>query len=342
MTLKPLSLIPLFALLIGAHAGCSKKSSDDVAPVVPPSSSDGTARDYANQQNWLCLPGREDVCSAPLNANELLADGTFGLFDPNPTPDESVDCFYVHPTSDLSVKAGNSENFEYLAPVEELATMQASPFRSVCRLFAPLYRQVTIGTYVLPKDEQKPYLDVAASDVQQAFDHYMTHHNAGRKIVFIGHSQGSEMISILLKARFDDVPAMRSQLLLAIVPGFGLQAPIGTPVGGTFTNIPACTTAGEVGCVVSFRTYKNGTAYLGDGNISLLEMEEEICVNPGTLDISSLSAEDRRTAEVPLTASLLPPSDWISEGSYHLQSGLQLRPRSEESLSRNRRESPRK
>jgi len=213
----------------------------------------------------------------------------------------------------LSVKAGNSENFEYLEPDQQLAQAQAAPFRSACRIYAPLYHQITIGTYALNEEERKPFLDIAANDVRKAFDYYMANYNQGRKIVLIGHSQGSELLSIIMKERFDQVPALRSQLLLAILPGFAVHVPVDAPVGATFKNIPACTMAGEVGCVVSFLSYKSGTVYLGDGSITLLEREEQLCVNPATLDDPALTIEERRTAKATLSGTLLPPAAWISD-----------------------------
>lgn len=319
-------------LLLSAALSCQKKSDDDPAPQPtaetpltnppteptdpvnpPPTPVAETVLTYAAAQDWLCLPGQADVCAAEPSTSEMLADATFAAVPPDPSADESVDCFYVHPTSDLSVKAGNSENFEYLEPVQQLAQMQAAPFRGACKIYAPLYHQVTIGTYALPADEQEPFLTRAATDVLNAFDYYMQNYNQGRKIVFIGHSQGSEMITRVLQQRFDLDPLMRSKLILAIIPGFAVHAPFGTAVGSSFSNIPACTTAGETSCVIAFRSYQNDTAYLGNGSIALLELEEEVCVNPATLDDPLLSVDDRRSARAPLLGTLLPPPQWVSD-----------------------------
>jgi hypothetical protein len=305
-------LTMFLSLSLAVTVSCKKDSDDDDA-VITPGSADGTQAEYADEKKWLCLPGRDDTCSTEPATNELLTDGSFAAVAPNPTPDESVDCFYVHPTSDLSVEAGNSKNFEYLEPVEELAKMQAAPFHGSCRIFAPLYRQMTIGSYVLPEEGRKDFKDIAFRDVLNAFDYYMANFNQGRKFVLIGHSQGSEMLSLVMKERIDPVPALRSKLILAILPGFAVHTPIAKAVGGTFANIPACTTAGEVGCVIAFRSFKSGTTYLGDGTISLLTLEEELCVNPATLDDPALSVDDRRKNRVTLGGTLLPPPSQLSD-----------------------------
>ncbi len=322
MIAKSFALVLLFILPILGVTAC-KNDSDDNDTELPPgiglSPTDDSQLNYADESRWLCLPDRSDACSSVPATSELLADGSFAAI-PASAVDDSVDCFYVHPTSDLSIKAGNSENFEYLEPVQQLAQMQAAPFRGTCRIFAPLYHQVTIGTYVLPDDERQPYLDRAAADVRTAFDYYMANFNRGRKLVLIGHSQGSEMLSIILKEKFDTNAALRSQLLLAIIPGFAIHVPLGAARGGTFTNLPACQAAGEVGCVIAYRSYKKNTFYLGDGSIKLLDNEEELCVNPATLDNAALTANDRRSDRASLIGTLLPPPGWISDSTRKVSS----------------------
>ncbi len=320
---KTFAFVLLVGLSVSGASSCKKDSSDnetELPPGIGLTPTDDAQLNYADSSRWLCLPGRSDVCSAVPATSELLADGSFAALPESAPADDSADCFYVHPTSDLSVKAGNSENFEYLEPVQQLAQMQAAPFRSTCRIFAPLYHQVTIGTYALSDEERKPYLDRAAADVRSAFDYYMKNFNGGRKIVLIGHSQGSEMLSIILKERFDTSPALRSQLLLAIIPGFAIHVPIGAATGGTFINLPACQTAGEVGCVIAYRSYKKNTFYLGDGSIKLLDNEEELCVNPAALDNPSLTVNDRRSDRVVLQGTLLPPPTWISDSTRSVAS----------------------
>ena len=56
------------------------------------------APDYANGANWLCLPGRTDICSTPLKTTALNPHG-YGSSGLSPVvKDAGVDCFYVYPT----------------------------------------------------------------------------------------------------------------------------------------------------------------------------------------------------------------------------------------------------
>ena len=53
---------------------------------------------YTSDSNWLCLPGRKDVCSTPLPTTALNPNG-YGSNGPSTLArDAPVDCFYVYPT----------------------------------------------------------------------------------------------------------------------------------------------------------------------------------------------------------------------------------------------------
>ncbi len=173
-----------------------------------------------------------------------------------------VDCFYVYPTVDVGMVPGNHDDFRDIAPMQEFAHNQAARFGETCRVFAPLYRQVTIATYFEPKEQREPRFEFAFADVLAAFRYYLGHFydahdgHGARKIVLIGHSQGGEMVIRLLHAVFDNDPAMRARLLVAIPLGAALDVPESRVVGGTFANLPLCTSPDELACVVAFQTYR--------------------------------------------------------------------------------------
>ena len=56
------------------------------------------ATDYTRPANWLCRPGRDDVCARQPLVTALLPTG-YGAKTPAPRlVDPVVDCFYVYPT----------------------------------------------------------------------------------------------------------------------------------------------------------------------------------------------------------------------------------------------------
>eukprot|EP01047_Picozoa_sp_COSAG01_P083779 COSAG01_NODE_17679_length_1132_cov_1.120039_1_plen_74_part_10 len=67
---------------------------------------------------------------------------------------------------------------------------QASAFTSVCRIYAPKYRQAAIAAYGLPAEQAEVVFGTAYSDVAAAFRHYIEQHNRGRPFILASHSQG--------------------------------------------------------------------------------------------------------------------------------------------------------
>ena len=149
------------------------------------------APDYRNPASWLCRPGATDACSGDASASIVAADAVVKL-DMLPADQAAkIDCFYVYPT----VSTDPTPNSDMTADPAEtnVALFQAAPFRQACRVFAPLYRQVTLAT-LRDRMAGKPVnadISMGYRDVAAAFADYMKHDNKGRGVILIGHSQGS-------------------------------------------------------------------------------------------------------------------------------------------------------
>src|SRR5262249_36389705 len=133
--------------------------------------------------------------------------------------DAVIDCFYIYPTVDLRLRAGNHTDFDDLGHIPETVRAQIARFAEVCNVYAPLYRQVTVGTYRLPAAEQAKYVDVAYSDVAAAFKYYLAHADGKHQIAIIGHSQGARMATRLLQDTFDVDAELRKRLVVAMPIG---------------------------------------------------------------------------------------------------------------------------
>ena len=156
-----------------------------------------------------------------------------------------LDCFYVYPT----VSNDQGMNSDVNAGREEklAAEAQFARFASVCRTFAPIYRQMTVAAVAaysaganIDRAAALAYRDVAA-----AWRNYLRTRNAGRPFVLIGHSQGSLMLQMLIAREIENDPAVAARMKLAIIPGFDVLVPQGKLVGGTFKKTPLCSRAGE-------------------------------------------------------------------------------------------------
>src|SRR5262245_27270254 len=163
----------------------------------------------------------------------------------------------------------------------------AARFSSLCRVYAPVYRQVTLGSFGEGGEEEtQQRFDLAYGDVLDAFRHYLANDNDGRGFVLMGHSQGSGMISQLMGELIDDDPALRDQLISALVIGSTVAVPDGEEVGGDFDNIPACRSGDQTGCVLSYMSFR-ATSPPPDNSFFGKPREGDgvaLCTNPAALD----------------------------------------------------------
>lgn len=85
-----------------------------------------------------------------------------------------------------------------------LTVWRAAVFKDSCNVFTPHYRQVGMEILDMTPDESQKYLEIAYSDVKNAFYHYINNLNGGRPFVLAGHSQGAEQLLELMKREFKD------------------------------------------------------------------------------------------------------------------------------------------
>ncbi len=237
---------------------------------------------YQDDSMWVCRPDlpSNPCATADLSATEIAPDGSRVVVPFVPAKDPAVDCFYVYPTVDNDSRPGNHTDFVDTAAMRRVTLSQAARFQEVCRLYVPLYRQITVGTYAASPWNLDRRLEIAFSDVADAFAHYLGRYNNGRKVVVIGHSQGAYMTVELLRRFFDHDPVLQPRLLVGMPIGGRVEVPPGERVGGTFANLPLCASADETECVVAFRSYREGANVTGDPHGPPAGLETG-CVHPG-------------------------------------------------------------
>ncbi|MBA3270781.1 MAG: DUF3089 domain-containing protein [Acidobacteria bacterium] len=243
-----------------------------------------TANDYSKAETWLCRPGAQDACAIDLNATVITEDGRL---TPEPfvaPPNPPIDCFYVYPTVSLDT-TGNSD---MTAGPEERNVIrgQFARFRSQCRPFAPLYRQFTLSALRANTAGKPMAADraIGNNDVRDAWNHYLKHDNNGRGFVLIGHSQGSGVLSQLMRTEIDGKP-IQSRLISALLLGTNVAVPQGKDVGGTFKNIPLCRAAEQTGCVISYVSFRSDVPPPTDSRFGRVQEPgmQAACTNPAAL-----------------------------------------------------------
>src|ERR1700760_305302 len=99
--------------------------------------------DYANPALWLCRPDLKDnKCKVDLDATVIAADGKTRIEKFVPAKDPKIDCFFVYPT--VSMDPGWQSDFVPDRMEFDDIKLQFARFGSVCRTFAPIYRQTTL------------------------------------------------------------------------------------------------------------------------------------------------------------------------------------------------------
>ena len=215
--------------------------------------------DYGKAESWLCRPGRQDACAADQTATIVEASGKLKVEKFTANAKAAIDCFYVYPTVSLDV-TGNSD---MTAGDEERRVVlhQAARFASQCRVYAPLYRQITLTALRARMSGKAMTADLAPdmalgyNDVVDAWRHYLAHDNQGRGVVLIGHSQGSGVLTQLIRNEIDGKP-VQQQMISALLLGTNLTVPTGKDVGGAFKNIPLCRAANQTGCAIAYVTFR--------------------------------------------------------------------------------------
>ncbi len=229
------------------------------ALIAAPALAQAPAPDYRKPENWLCRPDGADPCSGDASVSRVPGNAAVTLDMLPAAPKPAIDCFYVYPT----VSTDPGANSDMLAdPAEKtVALAQAAPFRQACRVFAPLYRQVTLAALrdrLLGKGSGGDRA-LAYGDVKAAWEDYLKHDNKGRGVILIGHSQGSGMLKALIQNEIEGKP-VAARLIAAYLGGHNLLVPEGGVVGGDFRLTPLCTAAGQTGCALAWVSFRDTMA----------------------------------------------------------------------------------
>ena len=140
----------------------------------------------------------------------------------------AADVFYVYPTvSTISFADNDSSWFADISLQEVREEANGNQrFNKMLygeyNFYAPYYRQMIFEAY----SQSSPVLDslaqIAAKDVNDAFQYYMEHFNHGRPFFLMGHSQGSQMLIELLKKGMTE--EQRQLMVAAYCIGYHVSA----------------------------------------------------------------------------------------------------------------------
>lgn len=227
---------------------------------------------------WLCRPGMPDnPCEDDVGLTVVQPDGRTRTGSYAPARSPRFDCFYVYPTVS---RAPTTNAPKRVTPeLVYVARAQAVPFQSVCRLYAPVYRQITSAGLAAGAFTDPAARALAQRDVVSAFHDYLNRFNQGRPFLLLGHSQGAIALTQLVQEEIDGNRDLRRRMVSAMLIGGGVWLAPGSRTRGTFQNVPPCRRPDQARCVVAYNTYAGPPP--ADGLFGRdVDGRRTVCVNP--------------------------------------------------------------
>src|ERR1700694_1486508 len=140
-----LRVVALLVLLTAVAGGSEASSASQAGPLRVYAGYNSPV--YSNKAHWLCRPDlapSRNICARDLATTAVAADGSLTIHHYLVARKPAFDCFYVYPTVDPGPGANASLEGSHAAEVSVTVT-QAAPFGRACRMYVPLYRQVTLA-----------------------------------------------------------------------------------------------------------------------------------------------------------------------------------------------------
>jgi hypothetical protein len=237
----------LFALVLIAGIGWAlfqdrmlRAAFVPAVPFAPPTATPGP--DYRLATSWFSRPDRIDDPSNWLPAGVA----------PAPDADRRVPVFFVPPTSSLARDRWNAPiaSDDAFQRGRLFVSSQASVFTGIGRVWAPRYRQATLGAFLTTERDARLALDFAYGDVAKAFDAFLAGIPADQPFILAGHSQGSLHLTRLLAERIAGKP-LASRVIAAYPVGWPISVDADLPALG----MPACTQPDQARCIVAFQSF---------------------------------------------------------------------------------------
>ena len=206
----------------------------------------------ANEAAWLPAELRPDAAKkgGPLAAQASEPEGPADAPLP-PLPATAI--FFVHPTSfmdrahwnaPLDDRDANHRTNIYLRGL-------ASAFNGAGQIWAPRYRQATLGAFLADdRVTAGKAIDAAYLDVERSFDQMLKEIPKDQPILLVGHSQGALHLTRLLKDRVAGKP-LAKRIAAAYVVGW----PVSVDTDLAALGLPACTAPDQPGCILSWVSF---------------------------------------------------------------------------------------
>ena len=195
-----------------------------------------------------------------------------------------ADLFLICPTVDMGEDGNSNMSMDDEATKSAFVgalNMERGIYEDYTTMYAPFYRQMTFPLYAEGKAEDGAPLDIAYSDVRDAFLYYIDNLNGGRPFILAGFSQGAQLALMLIEDLFDD-PLLQESLIAAYCIGWKITE----DDLAMFPELRMAEGEYDTGVIVSFNT----EAVDADGSIIVPEGTRTLGINPLNWRTDSTSA----------------------------------------------------
>jgi MFS family permease len=232
---------------------------------------------------WLCKPGqRTNPCEPRLTTTTFSPTGKrLGVERVQRARRRRADCFYVYPTVSDQQRPQATQVVDDV--LRSIALYQAARYSRDCRVFAPVYRQVTIQGLLNPGSVTAEMREQGYDDVVEAWRRYLKRFNHGRGVVLMGHSQGTFVLRRLIREEIDPKASERRRLVSAVLLGGNVTVRAGADRGGDFRRVRACRRPGQIGCVIAFSTFNAPVPENALFGRATEPNRQILCTNPAAL-----------------------------------------------------------
>ena len=210
----------------------------------------------SDPSNWR-PPAEDDADGTPAEPADKLVPparaATAADASADATPKGDAAIFFVHPTSYYSKASWNAPLDDRDANYRATLFMQgmASAFGDAGEVWAPRYRQATLGAFLATdRVTAGKAIDAAYRDVEQAFDAFIAAIPKNKPIILAGHSQGALHLTTLLKNRIAGTP-----LAKRVVAAYVIGWPISLDTDLAALGLPACQTPEQKNCILGWATF---------------------------------------------------------------------------------------
>ncbi len=299
----------LLALFADKLTAIALVPSAEFAPVAPLE-----ANAYQDAGLWFSRPGIG--VNDPARWQPAYANDRGLLPTPAEPPTASFAVFFVHPTSYLNRSAWNAPLDNGGDPeAERIARIylrgMASPFNAASEIWAPRYRQATMGAFLTDAPEAGQAIDAAYADVREAYRYFLSSVAPDTPIVLAGHSQGSLHLKRLLAEEVRGSP-VAERLVAAYVIGWPVSVAHDLPAIG----FPACADAQQTGCIISWSSFAepaDPSSVLGYYAASTAMNGEKSGASP-ILCTNPITGQNGGSASASANLGTLVPEDSMEEG----------------------------